>query len=91
MLVLILIFINCFFLDRINYFLVGATDDEVEGIWRWYTTGERLNDGYVNWAPGQPQDGSSTNQDCAALYGKSGYLMEDVTCEGRSHVICETP
>lgn len=77
--------------DRSNFFYIGAKDDEVEGVWRWYTTNELVDDGYVNWAPGQPQDSATHNQDCAVLWGRSGYLWEDFDCETQSHIICEKP
>ncbi|XP_052766893.1 perlucin-like [Mya arenaria] len=75
--------------DRNNFFFLGATDDEVEGVWRWYTDHRLVSSGYQNWAPGQPQTG--TSQNCAVLWGPSGYLWEDHYCEENAYIICEKP
>ncbi|XP_060602691.1 perlucin-like [Ruditapes philippinarum] len=74
--------------SRDNWFWIGATDDEIEGIWVWYTNHKPITDVYTNWAPGQP-DPADWNQDCAVLWGPNGYVWEDHICDLKSHVICE--
>jgi hypothetical protein len=75
---------------------LGATDDEVEGEWRWKTgpeagqlfwrggaTGTAV--GYANWVPGQPDDYKNqfrpAGEDYAQFYGQSG-LWNDQAGEG---------
>ena len=41
------------------------TDDLVEGVWRWNTTGSRLGN-FTDWGPGQPND-LNYRQDCATF------------------------
>ncbi|XP_060602690.1 perlucin-like [Ruditapes philippinarum] len=73
--------------SRSNWFWVGATDVAIEGILAWYTNHKPITDGYTNWYPGQPTN--ANNQDCAVLWGKSGYTWHDHHCELKSHVMCE--
>ncbi|XP_045187916.2 perlucin-like [Mercenaria mercenaria] len=75
--------------SRDHWFWLGATDDEVEGVWVWYTDHSRLSDGYTNWYPGQPETGDKNNQDCACLWGPISYTWHDCHCELKSHFICE--
>ncbi|KAH3855374.1 hypothetical protein DPMN_097941 [Dreissena polymorpha] len=74
--------------DKSNFFFLGATDSEVEGIWRWYSDNSLVNAGYHNWYKGQPEPGK---QNCAVLWGPSDYTWHDHYCNENGHVICEKP
>ncbi|KAH3855375.1 perlucin-like protein [Dreissena polymorpha] len=75
--------------DRNNFFYLGATDEEIEGIWRWYTDNSLVNEGYHNWSPGQPN--ARVNENCAVLWGPNDYTWHDHFCNENAYVICEKP
>ncbi|XP_060602687.1 perlucin-like protein [Ruditapes philippinarum] len=74
---------------RDNWFWLGATDGEIEGIWVWYTDRTLLSNGYTNWYPGQPETSDKNNQDCACLWGHESYTWHDYHCDRKSFFICE--
>jgi hypothetical protein len=51
-------------LPKIEQYWIGASDEEVEGDWKW-VTGEPWS--YTRWAPGEPSG--------TGLYGKEDVLM----------------
>ncbi|XP_037810576.1 C-type lectin 37Db-like [Lucilia sericata] len=69
-------------------FWLSASDQDVEGQWYWYNTGEVII--YANWDAGQP-DNYKGNENCAQLLKNGGkYKMNDVHCGLRQYYICET-
>ncbi|XP_045180165.2 C-type lectin domain family 10 member A-like [Mercenaria mercenaria] len=86
---------NAFIKDYLRFekgdmWWMGLTDDEVEGIWKWY--GEVEKPEFTNWAPGQPDNGAS-HEDCAEFdlrthYGWDG-KWNDVYCHALLLPICE--
>jgi hypothetical protein len=50
--------------------LLGATDRETEGTWKW-VTGESW--GYTNWWPGEPNNAYGGNQDFLAMHHVSHF------------------
>jgi len=70
------------------YFWIGATDDEVEGDWVWFTNHQHLSQGYTNWAANEPDDGN--NQDCALLWSDYHFKWGSGFCSDKTgHAICE--
>ena len=67
-------------------FWVGATDEIIEGIWKWYTDDSNLS--YTNWARGQPDSHDGHEEDCLYLYGDN-YGWHDGPCEAHKHALCE--
>lgn len=50
---------NAFVYDLNPYTWLGATDEQVEGVWAW-VTGEPFD--YTNWAPGEPNNSSNPGE-----------------------------
>ncbi|XP_037810575.1 C-type lectin 37Da-like [Lucilia sericata] len=66
---------------------LAASDQDTEGQWIWYNTGETIT--YAEWAQGQP-DNWNGNENCAHLMSINGkYQMNDVHCGLRFYYICE--
>ncbi|XP_069122656.1 perlucin-like [Argopecten irradians] len=70
--------------DHTRYWIDG-TDLEVENIWRWALTGDKLT--YINWADGEPNNAQSG--DCMNLYQDGGFKMADDSCEKHLYYICQ--
>ena len=69
-----------------DYWLIGLTDNEVEGDWNWIKSKTPLNGHYAKWAPGEPNDYNVEN--CVFLAASnSGWY--DVSCDAKNHYICE--
>ncbi|XP_069128883.1 perlucin-like protein [Argopecten irradians] len=66
------------------YWLDGS-DIEVEDIWRWSSTGQKIT--YLNWAANQPNNGHESN--CMCLYGGLSFNMADEHCSTSYNYICE--
>ncbi|XP_021356058.1 perlucin-like protein [Mizuhopecten yessoensis] len=64
---------------------IDGTDIEVEDIWRWTFTGERVT--FVNWGSGQPNNGHAAN--CMSLYGGLSFDMADEHCSTNFNYICQ--
>ena len=68
------------------WFWLGGSDEEVEGIWRWYNDHSVFN--YTNWHIGQPD--SKRSDDCLALWGPNNFTgWDDYYCDYKSHYVCE--
>ena len=64
---------------------ISYSDRIVEGGWRWYNGASTYN----NWAPGEPNDGWSS-EDCAVDNHSSTGAWNDVVCDGLYGYICES-
>ncbi|XP_033732136.1 perlucin-like protein isoform X2 [Pecten maximus] len=64
---------------------IDGTDLEVENVWRWALTGDKLT--YTAWADGEPNNAQRGN--CMNLYEGGGFKMADDDCELRLHYICQ--
>ncbi|XP_071114201.1 perlucin-like protein [Haliotis cracherodii] len=65
---------------------IGGSDMEIEGIWKWAPSGERVS--YTDWASGEPQ-GCATCGDCLAIWPGYNYKWADYPCHTREKFICE--
>ena len=63
-----------------------GTDLQVEGEFRWSTTGELMTS-YINWNPDEPNDYEG-DQDCTRLYDHNG-RWDDFECYLELLSICE--
>lgn len=68
-------------------FWIGATDQAIEGLWKYYPSEESLT--YSGWYPGEPNSHASGN--CAAIKEDLGYKWFDVGCDAGNYAICEQP
>ena len=68
---------------------IGATDKAVEGEFVWMNSKQSLSKVFTDYIPGEP---GNVNHDegCLVLYQKGDYRWADVSCELKSHYICET-
>ncbi|KAI8120437.1 C-type lectin 37Da [Lucilia cuprina] len=66
---------------------LSASDEDVEGLWIWYKTGEPI--AYADWYDGQP-DNFMGLEHCAHLFSAGGkYRMNDEDCKSLMFYICE--
>ncbi|XP_060067994.1 perlucin-like [Ylistrum balloti] len=70
--------------SHVQYWIDG-TDLEVENVWRWAITGDKLT--YTAWADGEPNNAQGGN--CMNLWGRGGFLMADDDCELHLNYICQ--
>lgn len=66
---------------------IGASDTSKEGYWIWDNGGRPMYPGFANWAPRQPDDGS-TDEDCHQ-YMNASFAWNDDQCENQFGGICE--
>ena len=62
---------------------IGATDEAVEGLWKWLS-GNPWS--YTAWQSGQPNGGTASN--CFFLWKGGNYKWADVYCSGRAEYPC---
>jgi hypothetical protein len=76
---------------------LGATDQVVEGEWRWYdgalfwagaAAGTPQGALYDNWASAQPNDGGGA-EDCAAIQHNIQASWQDIGCQSPQPYVCE--
>ena len=63
---------------------IGATDEAVEGVWRWYTDNSLLQ--YNSLMPSEYYD---RDQDCILMWGGFNYDWGDFQCDRPEYFICE--
>ena len=70
---------------------IGANDKDSEGNFVWQHGGTSVDDGFSNWARGQPDDKGA--QDCAELSKSKGWKWMDIRCSYYEsfQVLCESP
>ena len=68
---------------------MGGSDRGREGMWRWETSGSRMN--YTDWEHGEPDNGGS-GEDCLSIINMwySGGRWFDESCHRRHRYICES-
>ncbi|KAH3813949.1 hepatic lectin-like [Dreissena polymorpha] len=81
---------NSFLKDRLRpykdaYWWVGLTDEDIEGVWKWYDTDEMPS--FTDFMPGD--SGDHTNEDCAAFAPGADYRWVDAVCSAQLFVLCE--
>ncbi|XP_033108741.1 uncharacterized protein LOC117110226 [Anneissia japonica] len=64
--------------------LIGLNDIDEENSWRWIA-GSKLQDGFQDWAAGEPDNDS--NEDCVIM--KTNGQWRDISCEVKTRAICE--
>lgn len=72
----------------LGQFWTGGNDIDVEGQWRWVTSGNPFT--FTDWGPGEPND-TGGNEDCMLLLSNTGYTWNDLPCSTNSLYICEKP
>ncbi|CAG2232218.1 unnamed protein product [Mytilus edulis] len=73
--------------DLTQDFWIGGTDEVIEGVWVWASTGKDLT--YTNWEPGQPDNWK--NENCLSLvWWNIPGKWNDWYCSRNCHFICET-
>ena len=69
---------------------IGGSDRGREGMWRWETSGSRLN--YTYWGPGEPNSHShhgGVEEDCLVMSSHDG-RWNDYPCDWSVRYICES-
>ena len=66
---------------------IGLTDEIIEGIWMWSSSGAQAN--YTDWGPGEPNSNHG-NQDCAFYHSGEQYMWADIACSSTDfRPLCE--
>ncbi|XP_037810569.1 C-type lectin 37Db-like [Lucilia sericata] len=69
------------------YWWLSGSDQDVEGKFFWYNTGEAIK--YADWSAGQP-DNMGGNEDCVHLWHLTKkYQMNDARCNMAMNYICQ--
>ena len=75
---------------------IGLTDQVEETVWQrpGYTASDEVFDtgadgNLFSWAPGEPSDGGSGNQDCVYVGWGGPLKMDDLQCLYRRYGLCE--
>ena len=68
-------------------FWLDITDDLIEGVWTWQSTGRSAT--YTDWAPTEPNTFQGTNEDCAVFASAGKYQWADVPCSNLYRPLCE--
>ncbi|XP_046341373.2 C-type lectin-like isoform X2 [Haliotis rufescens] len=76
--------LNVGVLDRV---WIGLTDVREEGVWVWEST--RQNATFFDWAPSEPNQKGTQQQDCVVLYGQEHHQWADDRCETHYYFFCE--
>jgi len=70
-------------------FWIGLTDRDIEGVWKWVGSDDKL--GYTKWAPDQPSPSNitDTGEDCATMMAEHSYKWFDGPCATEFQPLCE--
>ncbi|KAL4218171.1 hypothetical protein ACF0H5_022907 [Mactra antiquata] len=63
---------------------VGLTDEDIEGVWKWYGTDTTAK--FTDWNPGQPDP---SEEDCATFHAGFDFRWADLPCTNHYTPICE--
>ncbi|XP_060556475.1 perlucin-like protein [Ruditapes philippinarum] len=73
---------------NITAFWLGASDTDIDGIWKWVATDEELS--FSEWDVSQPNNKPDNNEDCLALNGAYDFNWHDGLCSKRvGYPLCE--
>ena len=70
---------------EISTFWLGARDHHTEGVFKWESRNQRLNDLYTNWGRGEPNN-HANKEDCAEF---SSGIWNDLDCSESRRFICQ--
>ena len=77
-----------------NYYFLGFTDKDEDGVWRWVNGSNRWNGNssgksyyYTNWNPGRPYSGASYYT--ASFYANNDYKWQSLYYTSSQYYICE--
>ena len=68
---------------------IGASDQDVEGVWRWHTSKSKFDVQYANWAPGVPKMDTAVN--CVII--DRNYIpnqWNEAICGSKFYFICSS-
>ncbi|XP_052762986.1 perlucin-like protein [Mya arenaria] len=71
-------------------FWLGASDADIEGIWKWVATDQQLN--FQDWdvQNNQPTNLHDNHEDCLALSGAFDFKWHDGECDlDTGYALCE--
>ncbi|KAL4217851.1 hypothetical protein ACF0H5_022590 [Mactra antiquata] len=77
---------------NVTAFWLGASDTDIEGLWKWVSTDEEVS--YTEWdllsSKPQPNNDPDNKEDCLALNGAYDFNWHDGLCEERlGYPLCE--
>ncbi|XP_045182258.2 perlucin-like protein [Mercenaria mercenaria] len=73
---------------NVTAFWLGASDTDIDGIWKWVSTDEELT--YTEWDVSQPNNKPDNKEDCMALNGAYDFNWHDGVCKQRvGYPLCE--
>ncbi|XP_045182115.2 perlucin-like protein [Mercenaria mercenaria] len=71
---------------KANSWWMGLTDEEIEGVWKWFDTEEVTS--ITDWGTNQPDN--SGGEDCVIFYEGFDYHWADVSCTQNYVPLCES-
>ncbi|KAH3752121.1 perlucin-like isoform X1 [Dreissena polymorpha] len=66
---------------------IGLSDEETEGIWKWYPSEKRAN--VTDWQPNDNEPNGGIAANCAAIWAGYNYHWVDDSCSERYPPVCE--
>lgn len=70
----------------LGYYWLDGTDEVLEGVWVWASTGKQLS--YTNWYPNEPNSAHG-NEDCLEIKNHQFNGWNDINCSYEFNFICE--
>ncbi|XP_023345272.1 C-type lectin 37Db [Eurytemora carolleeae] len=70
---------------EISTFWLGARDHQTEGVFKWESTNQTLDELYTNWGEGEPNN-HDDREDCAEF---SSFAWNDMDCSESRRFICQ--
>ena len=70
-----------------DYFLIGISDSNTEGMWKTTASDHQCKVNFTNWGQGQPDN--SGGEDCAALISSLNWEWLDIPCSFKHEFVCQ--